>query len=192
MEDNDNYNIEINSGSDKYRQNNKNEKNENQIEPTLDEPISKTIMKDLQLIYEKTKIAMLPMKESNSTDKLKDWDFWGPLIFCLFLGLILSLGRNDENGGIVFILIFAIVWIGGFIISINSQFLGTKLTVYQSICILGYCMFAIVLSSLINLFLIFIPSVFKLGIGICGCAYSIYGKIFFFIIFFFSFLFFFC
>ncbi len=122
---------------------------------------------------------MLPMNESSSTDKLKDWDFWGPLIFCLFLGLILSLGRNDSKGGKIFILIFAIVWIGGFIISINSQFLGAKLTVYQSICILGYCMFAIVLSALINLFLIFIPSVFKLGIGLCGCAYSIYGKIFF-------------
>ena len=186
----DNYNIDINSNEDKYNQRNENDQNE--IQPTLDESITTSIKKDLQLIYEKTKIAMLPMKESNSTDKLKDWDFWGPLIFCLFLGLILSLGRNDENGGIVFILIFAIVWIGGFIISINSQFLGTKLTVYQSICILGYCMFAIVLSSLINLFLIFIPSVFKLGIGMCGCAYSIYGKIFFFIIFFFSFLFFCC
>ena len=183
---NDNYNIEINSDSDKYRQNNQNQLNENQFQPTLDEPISQTIMKDLQLIYEKTKIAMLPMKESNSTDKLKDWDFWGPLIFCLILGLILSLGRNDENGGIIFILIFVIVWIGGFFISINSQFLGAKLTVYQSICILGYCMFAIVLTSIINLFLSFIPSIFKLLIGLCGCAYSIYGKIYLF--YFFSFL----
>ena len=123
---------------------------------------------------------MLPMNESSSTDKLKDWDFWGPLIFCLFLGLILSLGRNDSKGGKIFILIFAIVWIGGFIISINSQFLGAKLTVYQSICILGYCMFAIVFTAFINFILSFIPSIIKLIIGFCGCGYSIYGKFIFF------------
>lgn len=174
MEEN-NYNIEINSNPDKYNQ--RIENVDNQLQPTLDETITTSIKKDLQLIYEKTKVAMLPMNESNSTEKLKDWDFWGPLIFCLFLGLILSLGRNDSKGGKIFILIFAIVWIGGFIISINSQFLGAKLTVYQSICILGYCMFAIVIAALVNFILNFIPPLFKLIIGLCGCSYSIYGKL---------------
>ena len=173
MEEN-NFNIEINSNPDKYNQ--RNENADNQLQPTLDETITTSIKKDLQLIYEKTKVAMLPMNESSSTDKLKDWDFWGPLIFCLLLGLILSLGRNDSKGGKIFILIFAIVWIGGFIISVNSQFLSAKLTVYQSICILGYCMFAIVFTAFINLILSFIPSIFKLIIGFCGCGYSIYGK----------------
>ena len=173
MEEN-NYNIEINSNPDKYNQ--RIENVDNQLQPTLDEAITTSIKKDLQLIYEKTKVAMLPMNQSSSTDKLKDWDFWGPLIFCLILGLILSLGRNDSKGGKIFILIFAIVWIGGFIISVNSQFLSAKLTVYQSICILGYCMFAIVFATFINFILSFIPSIFKLIIGFCGCGYSIYGK----------------
>ena len=42
----DNYNIEINSNQDKY---NKRYENENQLQPTLDEPISTSIKKDQKL-----------------------------------------------------------------------------------------------------------------------------------------------
>ena len=101
---------------------------------TLDEAISTTLMRDLKIIMEKIKIAMLPMQAQNTSDTFKDWDFWGPLFLCLFLGLVLSIGRADTHTGTVFILIFAIVWIGGLIISLNSQFLGAKLSIYQCIC----------------------------------------------------------
>ena len=101
---------------------------------TLDEAISTTLMRHLKIIMEKIKIAMLPMQAQNTSDTFKDWDFWGPLFLCLFLGLVLSIGRADTHTGTVFILIFAIVWIGGLIISLNSQFLGAKLSIYQCIC----------------------------------------------------------
>lgn len=146
---------------------------------TLDEAISTTLMRDLKIIMEKIKIAMLPMQAQNTSDTFKDWDFWGPLFLCLFLGLVLSIGRADTHTGTVFILIFAIVWIGGLIISLNSQFLGAKLSIYQCICILGYCMCAIVVAALINSLTPFLPMFIHLLIAIAGFGYSSYGKFLF-------------
>ena len=112
-----------------------------------------------------------------STDsKLLEWDFWGPLLFCLILGLVLSLQKNIENSGVIFIMIFSIVWIGGFIISLNSQFLGIQFNSFQCICILGYCMLAIVLAAIINLILFKIPIIFKVAISILGAFYSTFSK----------------
>ena len=122
---------------------------------------------------------MLPMQAQNTSDTFKDWDFWGPLFLCLFLGLVLSIGRADTHTGTVFILIFAIVWIGGLIISLNSQFLGAKLSIYQCICILGYCMCAIVVAALINSLTPFLPMFIHLLIAIAGFGYSSYGKFLF-------------
>ena len=49
-----------------------------------------------------------------------------------------------------FICVFAIVWFGGIIITFNAQFLGAKIGVCQSICLLGYCVFPILLGAIIN------------------------------------------
>ncbi len=75
-------------------------------------------------------------------------------------------------------MIFGIVWVGGLIVSLNSQFLGVNLSIFQCICILGYCMFAIVLASTLNLILFFLPSFVHVIISLLGCFYSIYGKLF--------------
>lgn len=155
-----------------------NDANNNRMElGSLDESIMTTLTRDLKVIFEKTKVAMLPMKADNSAEKLKDWDFWGPLFFCLFLGLILSIGRSDSQKGIVFILIFAIVWIGGGVISLNSQFLGANLSVYQCICILGYCMFAIVVAATINSFTPFLPIWIHFVFTMLGFGYSSYASV---------------
>ena len=144
---------------------------------TLDEPKRDSIKRDVNSIVEKVKIAILPMKSRNSK-ALLDWDFWGPLIFSLTLGLVLSWSKNADSSGIIFIMIFNIVWIGGLIVSLNSQFLGVNLSIFQCICILGYCMIAIVLASIVNLLLGFLPSFVHVIISLAACCYSIYGKLF--------------
>ena len=159
--------------------------NENQNDGgynTLDEPQRISLKRDVNSIIEKAKIAILPMKSKNSKI-LQDWDFWGPLILCLTLGLILSWQKKSENSGIIFIMIFAIVWIGGLIVSLNSQFLGVNLSIFQCICILGYCMLAIVLASIVNLLLGFLPSYIHGIISLLASTYSIYGKFFIYLIF---------
>jgi len=185
MEMNDNINLEDNN--DKF--NNDNNNNNNNINNrfnrfntnSLNEPILTTISNDFKNIIFKTKQALIPFGDVQNTqdriDKLRDWDFWGPLIFCLLLGLILSIGRsNVESSGIVFILIFVIVWIGGLIVSFNSQFLGVNLTCFQCICILGYCMFAIVVAAFINLFLSTVfPTLIMLIVSFCAGAYCTFS-----------------
>ena len=142
---------------------------------TLDEPKRLSLKRDFNNVVAKIKVALFPMKTKNST-LLQDWDFWGPLILCLTLGLVLSWQKKAENSGIVFIMIFVIVWIGGLIVSLNSQFQGVNLSIFQCICILGYCMFAVVLASIINLLIGFLPAAIRVLISLLGCAYSTYGK----------------
>jgi hypothetical protein len=183
MEMNDNINLEDNNNkfnieNNNYNNNNNNNNNRN----TLNEPILTTISNDFKNIIFKTKQALIPFGSDteNSQDrinKFRDWDLWGPLIFCLLLGLILSIGRsNVESSGIVFILIFVIVWIGGLIVSFNSQFLGVNLSCFQCICILGYCMFAIVVAAFINLFLspVF-PTLVMLIVSFCAGVYCTFS-----------------
>ena len=141
---------------------------------TLDELKRESLKRELRSIIQKSKIALFPMKTANT--KLLDWDFWGPLFFCLILGLVLSWQNSYKNSGTIFIMIFSIVWIGGFIVSLNSQFLGINLSVYQCICILGYCMLAIVLAAIINLLLGFLPTIFHVIVSLLGSFYSTYSK----------------
>ena len=141
---------------------------------TLDEPKRVSLKREINSIIQKSKIALLPMT-SGKTD-LYDWDFWGPLFFCLILGLVLSWQKSTENSGTIFIMIFSIVWIGGFIVSLNSQFLGINLSIFQCICILGYCMLAIVLAAIINLFLGFVPTIFHVIFSLLGACYSTFSK----------------
>ena len=141
---------------------------------TLDELKRESLKRELNSIIQKSKIALFPMASANT--KLLDWDFWGPLFFCLILGLVLSWQKSAENSGTIFIMIFSIVWIGGFIVSLNSQFLGINLSIYQCICILGYCMLAVVFAAIINLFLGFLPTLFHVIVSLLGACYSTFSK----------------
>ena len=141
---------------------------------TLDEPKRVSLKREINSIIQKSKIALLPMTSGKT--ELYDWDFWGPLFFCLILGLVLSWQKSTENSGTIFIMIFSIVWIGGFIVSLNSQFLGINLSIFQCICILGYCMLAIVLAAIINLFLGFVPTIFHVIFSLLGACYSTFSK----------------
>ena len=140
-----NQSLEVNQGKEISEQY---ENNEEDIY-TLNEKKRESLKREFKSILQKSKIALFPMASTDS--KLLEWDFWGPLFLCLILGLVLSWQKNVVNSGTIFIMIFAIVWIGGLVVSLNSQFLGINLSIFQCICILGYCMLAVVLAAIINL-----------------------------------------
>lgn len=48
---------------------------------------------------------------------------------------------------------FVIVWLGGAIIAINGQLLGGTISFFQSICLLGYCLFPLNVAALMNVLL---------------------------------------
>ncbi|KAF0441112.1 Yip1-domain-containing protein [Gigaspora margarita] len=116
---------------------------------SLDEPIYETILRDLRKIAIKLRLVLYP---KGNQDVLRDWDLWGPLIFCLTLSTLLSAGASDQ-GISVFTGVFVIVWSGAAIVTINAKLLGGKISFFQSICILGYCVFPLVLVAFIDLFI---------------------------------------
>lgn len=121
---------------------------------TLDETVGDTLKRDCFRIYNKLKHVIIPRLYAKKYEELQNWDLWGPLIFCFLLGISLSTAKDkskDEESS-VFILVFVIFWIGGAVISLNASFLGGKIGICQMICLLGYCMFPITVSSIIIAF----------------------------------------
>lgn len=113
---------------------------------TLNEPIRETIMRDLRAIGHKFFHVLYP-KQSKAL--LRDWDLWGPLILCVFLGMMLQgsesmSGGND--GGPQFAQVFVIYWVGAAIVTLNIKLLGGSISFFQSICVLGYCVLPLVLA----------------------------------------------
>ncbi|KAJ3400168.1 Tubulin polyglutamylase ttll5 [Chytriomyces hyalinus] len=116
---------------------------------TLDEPVMDTIMRDLKSISDKLKMVLVPRKDSKNI--LRDWDLWGPLLLCLGLSLRLSLTAPESQVATVFTSIFVIIWGGAAIVTLNTKLLGGKLSIFQTICVLGYCIFPLVLASIVCL-----------------------------------------
>ena len=108
--------------------------------------------------------------------EVRNWDLWGPFIFCLILSVVLSSATATEDKTLLFEMVFVIVWAGGAIISMNGQLLGGTITFFQSICLLGYCLFPLVLAAILNLIIgSFVPFWLKLiyvGLAFVWSTYS--------------------
>jgi len=91
----------------------------------------------------------LPMLGGDS--ELRDWDLWGPLVLCLVLAMILGGSAGNAQSGLVFAAVFVVTWLGSAIITLNAKFLGAKLSFFQIVCVMGYCMGPIVVAALLNL-----------------------------------------
>jgi len=85
---------------------------------------------------------------------------WGPLFLCLTLAITLAIvlihdaskdkAKNDSESALVFALVFVIVWCGSGIITLNAQLLGGKLSFFQSVCVLGYCIAPLTISAIVS------------------------------------------
>ncbi|KRY40620.1 Protein YIPF6 [Trichinella spiralis] len=103
---------------------------------TLDEPVLKTILRDLKAVSSKLRAVIFPRSENQL---IRDWDLWGPLFLCVFIAVMLH--SNDGSGKEPrFTEAFAITWFGACIVTINIKLLGGTISVFQSLCILGYCL----------------------------------------------------
>mmetsp|Transcript_29168 Transcript_29168/g.58780 ORF Transcript_29168/g.58780 Transcript_29168/m.58780 type:complete len:203 (+) Transcript_29168:117-725(+) len=134
-------------------------------ETTLDEPVSETLKRELKTIADKMYKVAIP--SSDSKTQLRDWDLWGPLILCLFLAILLSSGATGASAGAgedhqsagVFASVFVIVWCGAAVVTVNAVLLGGTVSFFQSICVLGYCIFPLCVASIVCMM-----------IGWSGCA----------------------
>mmetsp|Transcript_24340 Transcript_24340/g.53157 ORF Transcript_24340/g.53157 Transcript_24340/m.53157 type:complete len:202 (+) Transcript_24340:214-819(+) len=116
---------------------------------TLDEPVSQTIMRDLTMVGNKMMCVLNPRKANIET--LKNWDLWGPLILCLMLATLLSWFAPYEQKSLVFASVFVIIWCGAAVVTVNALLLGGNISFFQSVCVLGYCIFPLNLASIVCL-----------------------------------------
>lgn len=137
-------------------------------------------MRDLNQVSDKLKVVLMPLgqeSEQSVLNKLRDCgcsfqfipaiysynfplfvpgDLWGPLLVCLLLSTILSLTAPGDSGSLVFAAVFVIVWFGAAAVTLNAQLLGGTISFFQSVCILGYCIFPLTLSAMACLIMSFI------------------------------------
>ncbi|KAK4193559.1 hypothetical protein QBC35DRAFT_479554 [Podospora australis] len=81
---------------------------------------------------------------------LRDWDLWGPLVFCLLLSTLLSLKSREAQKEVVFSGVFAMVWIGMAVVTVQIRLLGGNISFAQSVCIIGYTLFPLVIAALLS------------------------------------------
>ncbi|SCZ98023.1 BZ3500_MvSof-1268-A1-R1_Chr3-3g06525 [Microbotryum saponariae] len=143
---------------------------------TLDEPVSETIMRDLRAIGTKIVQVLHPTSENAV---LKDWDLWGPLMatefddmlpsqFCLSLAILLSTNAPSEQSLAIFTGVFVIVWLGSVVVTLNAKLLGGKVSFFQSLCVLGYCVFPIDIAAIVSVFI----KVLWIRLPICLAAFG--------------------
>lgn len=125
------------------------------LETTLDEPVWDTVKRDLRAIAIKLRYVVLPRinDQEDTMKELRNWDLWGPLLLCLTLSLVLSSTTTDaEQSSTLFSLVFVLIWGGASVVTVNCQLLGGKVSFFQSLCLLGYCVFPLVVASVLGLF----------------------------------------
>lgn len=107
------------------------------IHSTINEPIKKTIMRDLRSIGKKFKHVLVPAEEG--TNLSRDWDLWGPFILCLVLSVVLATQAADNQKGYVFALVYVFVFAGSGIVTLNALLIKGRVSFLQTVCVLGYC-----------------------------------------------------
>ncbi|KAF2200218.1 Yip1-domain-containing protein [Delitschia confertaspora ATCC 74209] len=88
--------------------------------------------------------------QGGMSEGLRDWDLWGPLVFCLLLSLFLSRRAQDAQKELVFSGVFAVVWIGEAVVTLQIKLLGGNISFFQSVSIIGYTLFPLVIASLLS------------------------------------------
>lgn len=73
--------------------------------------------------------------QSSLSPGLRDWDLWGPLIFCLLLSLLLSFSprAQAEQKDIIFSGVFATIWLGEALVTFQIRLLGGNMYVNPSL-----------------------------------------------------------
>ncbi|KAI4128231.1 MAG: hypothetical protein LQ347_004262 [Umbilicaria vellea] len=88
--------------------------------------------------------------QGGMSEGLRDWDLWGPLIFCLLLSFLLSMTKSGHQKSLVFSGVFALVWVGEAVVTMQIKLLGGNISFFQSVCIIGYTLFPLVIAAMLS------------------------------------------
>ena len=136
------------------------------------------------------------IREQWDKTRIANFNARGPLLFCLLLSFLLSLNARDDQRSLVFSGVFATIWIAEAIVTLQIKLLGGNMYVpshlspifpantppssfFQSICIIGYTLFPLVIASLLSALhvptIVRIPVYSVLGLWSLAAGISILG-----------------
>jgi hypothetical protein len=113
---------------------------------------------------------------------LKDWDLWGPLTLCVLLSILLQGNSREDANAPEFASLFALFTIGATIVTINTKLLSGKISFFQSICVLGYCLLPLVLAASVHEILLKISGIqlwsftIHFIISCAACFWSVFAS----------------
>jgi len=142
---------------------------------SLDEPVTTTLARDLLSIYSKVIQVLWPRRKGQAREVLRDWDLWGPFIFCLSLAIMLSINAPPAQSLGVFTGVVVIVSVGSVVVTFNAKLLGGRVSFFQSLCALGYCIFPLVVAALVGTF---VPILWvRLPITLLALGWSVWASV---------------
>jgi protein YIPF6 len=142
--------------------------------PTAQERIR--LQQFYQTLQEKEDQKQYPKYHATASSYLPSWDLWGPLFICLTLGILLSMKAPTNQAALTFAAVFLSIWVGSTVVTINAQLLGGTISFFQSVCVLGYSVFPLMIAALIIgcLKLVFITWLWvHLIVVVIGCLWAL-------------------
>ncbi|TFY81221.1 hypothetical protein EWM64_g2793 [Hericium alpestre] len=119
---------------------------------TLDEPITTTIGRDLLSVWNKLIQVLYPRRKGGGREVLRDWDLWGPLFLCLLLAIMLSVNAPANQSLGTFTAVVVLICVGSLVVTIQAKLLGGRVSFFQGLCVLGYCVAPLDIAALISCF----------------------------------------
>lgn len=144
---------------------------------TLDEPVTATLLRDLrgvgfrlrQVIWYSPATSIREARglgpesaggfgyDPEAAERARallqqDWDLWGPLVFCLLISVAMSMLAPNHQASQVFAGVFVLLWAGQAIVTLNIRLLGGNILFFHAMCVTGYCLFPIVIASILSAF----------------------------------------
>lgn len=150
---------------------------------TLDEPVLATIMRDVR-VFGRLLLQTIGFRTPEGAAR-REWDLWGPLIFCLLISVALSVHLGKKRSQ-TFSIVFSLVWLGQATITSNIKLLGGQISYLHALSITGYSLFPLLLAAtfarIVHLKLVRIPITLamvlwsawsaKRGLGFAGVQQS--------------------
>jgi len=97
-------------------------------------------------------VQVLYPRKAVGREVLKDWDLWGPLILVLCLGIMLSINAPPAQSIGVFTSVIVVCSLGALVVTIQAKLLGGRVSFFQGLCVLGYCIAPLDIAALVSCF----------------------------------------
>ncbi len=123
--------------------------------------------------------VMIPRSQDNGSFRVRNWDLWGPFIMCLVFAFFIDSKFELNIDSTTFMALIFSVFVGAIIVTFNIKILGGKISYFQAVSILGYCICPIFVALMVFQFLKFLQinnRWLRMILLIVGTVWSIFGN----------------